>query len=126
MPIGAGHGEQQWSAARIDQQVPHAAVCSSDRSGSAHLLPARAGTFAPVTAGNLDGVRRLEIAGWSRRKPGCKAGNHPRLWRLSAGALHLDYPAPGAPEVAEKAASLLEQAGYRVIHSAHRGLDHGA
>ncbi|HYD63599.1 MAG TPA: class III extradiol ring-cleavage dioxygenase [Noviherbaspirillum sp.] len=38
----------------------------------------------------------------------------------------LDYPAPGAPEVAEKAASLLEQAGYRVVHSASRGLDHGA
>lgn len=38
----------------------------------------------------------------------------------------LEYPAPGAPEVAMKAAGLLEQAGYTVGRSASRGLDHGA
>lgn len=36
------------------------------------------------------------------------------------------YPAPGAPDLAERAAQLLEQAGFRVGRSAGRGLDHGA
>jgi 4,5-DOPA dioxygenase extradiol len=36
------------------------------------------------------------------------------------------YPAPGAPELAEQAATLLEQAGFRVERSTTRGLDHGA
>lgn len=38
----------------------------------------------------------------------------------------LRYPAPGAPEVAEHAASLFEAAGIPVGRSARRGLDHGA
>jgi 4,5-DOPA dioxygenase extradiol len=36
------------------------------------------------------------------------------------------YPAGGAPEVAERAASLFEAAGIAVGRSASRGLDHGA
>ncbi|MET3130250.1 4,5-DOPA dioxygenase extradiol [Oxalobacteraceae bacterium GrIS 1.11] len=36
------------------------------------------------------------------------------------------YPAPGAPAVAERAAALLEGAGFGVKRSAQRGLDHGA
>ncbi|MGI4717940.1 MAG: dioxygenase family protein [Janthinobacterium lividum] len=36
------------------------------------------------------------------------------------------YPAPGAPEVAERAAALLEAAGLPAQRSADRGLDHGA
>ncbi len=36
------------------------------------------------------------------------------------------YPAPGAPELAERAASLLEAAGVAVRRDAQRGLDHGA
>ncbi|CAN7371566.1 dioxygenase family protein [Massilia sp. LjRoot122] len=35
------------------------------------------------------------------------------------------YPAPGAPEAAERAAGLLEAAGIRVGRNAQRGLDHG-
>jgi 4,5-DOPA dioxygenase extradiol len=36
------------------------------------------------------------------------------------------YPAPGAPEVAERVAALLEAGGIPVGRSAQRGLDHGA
>lgn len=38
----------------------------------------------------------------------------------------MQYPAPGAPQVGEQAAVLLEQAGFEVKRSASRGLDHGA
>lgn len=38
----------------------------------------------------------------------------------------IEYPAPGAPDVAEGAAGLLEQSGFAVKRSPARGLDHGA
>jgi 4,5-DOPA dioxygenase extradiol len=38
----------------------------------------------------------------------------------------LQYPAPGAPELAAEAAQLLRQAGFEVGVSSKRGLDHGA
>ena len=38
----------------------------------------------------------------------------------------IQYPAPGAPAVAEQAAHLLRDAGYTVKQNATRGLDHGA
>ena len=38
----------------------------------------------------------------------------------------IQYPAPGAPEQALRAATLLEQAGFAVGRAPSRGLDHGA
>jgi len=38
----------------------------------------------------------------------------------------IQYPAPGAPSVAERVAALLEQSGQAVSRSPDRGLDHGA
>jgi 4,5-DOPA dioxygenase extradiol len=38
----------------------------------------------------------------------------------------LRWPAPGAPDVAARAAALLEQAGFRAALDPHRPLDHGA
>ncbi|NML62629.1 dioxygenase [Massilia sp. RP-1-19] len=43
-----------------------------------------------------------------------------------AALFAIQYPAPGAPEVAARAASLLTQAGLAVAQSPTRGLDHGA
>ena len=36
------------------------------------------------------------------------------------------YPAPGAPDVVERASALLRAAGFEVAHDPRRGLDHGA
>lgn len=38
----------------------------------------------------------------------------------------IQYPAPGAPEIAARAGELLEQAGFSVRRNVNRGLDHGA
>lgn len=38
----------------------------------------------------------------------------------------IQYPAPGAPSVAERVAALLQQSGQAVSRSPDRGLDHGA
>lgn len=38
----------------------------------------------------------------------------------------MQYPAPGAPDTAVRAAELLEKSGFSVKSSANRGLDHGA
>ncbi len=43
-----------------------------------------------------------------------------------AALFAIQYPAPGAPDTATRAAELLEQAGFAVKRSAQRGLDHGA
>jgi len=43
-----------------------------------------------------------------------------------AALFDIQYPVPGAPETALRAAALLEQAGFAVKRSASRGLDHGA
>lgn len=43
-----------------------------------------------------------------------------------AALFEIDYPAPGAPQLAGKLAGLLEQAGHAVKRSPARGLDHGA
>lgn len=42
------------------------------------------------------------------------------------GLFEIQYPAQGAPATADRAAELLEQAGFAVKRSATRGLDHGA
>lgn len=43
-----------------------------------------------------------------------------------AALFAIEYPAPGAPDVAERVAGLLQEAGYAVQRSPDRGLDHGA
>lgn len=46
---------------------------------------------------------------------------------LYLSTIQLKYPAPGAPDLAERTKELLEQAGFGPVKEDHnRGLDHGA
>ena len=62
--------------------------------------------------------------------PAVSLAEHPKTIHdfggFPAALVAIDYPAPGAPELAGRAAELLEQAGYAVQRSPDRGLDHGA
>lgn len=66
----------------------------------------------------------------SMGEPALSFASHPETIHDFGGfpdALHaIQYPAPGAPDVAMQAATLMEQAGYAVRRSDSRGLDHGA
>jgi 4,5-DOPA dioxygenase extradiol len=44
---------------------------------------------------------------------------------FAAELYDIEYPAPGAPDTAVRAAELLEQTGFAVKRSVNRGLDHG-
>ncbi len=73
----------------------------------------------------------LASAHWeSDRVPAVSLAGHPKTIHDFGGfppaLFAIEYPAPGAPALAERAAGLLEQAGYAVDRSPDRGLDHGA
>lgn len=69
-------------------------------------------------------------AHWETRIPTLGQAQHPETIHDFSGfpaeLYKLQYPAPGAPEMAQQAALLLEQAGIAVQLDAARGLDHGA
>ncbi|RZI43314.1 dioxygenase [Herbaspirillum sp. HC18] len=92
-----------------------------------------ASLFLRQLGGTLPRPRAILVASahWeSRGGPAVSLAKQPETIHDFGGfppALYeLQYPAPGAPELAEKAAGLLEQAGFSVGRSAGRGLDHGA
>lgn len=62
--------------------------------------------------------------------PAVSLARHPEtihdFGNFPAALFAIRYPAPGAPEVAEQAAAMLEEAGYAVQRARDRGLDHGA
>ncbi len=69
-------------------------------------------------------------AHWDTPQPRLSTATRPQTIHDFSGfplALYkLQYPAPGAPELAEKTAALLDQAGFSPELDATRGLDHGA
>lgn len=69
-------------------------------------------------------------AHWEARQPTASLAGAPRTIHDFSGfspALHrLEYPAPGAPQLAERAVALLGAAGIAADLHPDRGLDHGA
>src|SRR4051794_16705472 len=69
-------------------------------------------------------------AHWESAQPTLSRAEHPEtihdFYGFPEALYRLRYPAPGAPQLADRAASLLRQAGLAVEFDAKRGLDHGA
>ncbi len=72
----------------------------------------------------------IATAHWATATPGLGTAARPETIHDFGGfppALYaLRYPAPGAPEVARRAGTLLRAAGLAVAEDAARGLDHGS
>lgn len=86
--------------------------------GIAAQLPARPSAIAMVTAH------------WQAEAPAICALERPPLLFDYGGfppeTYALQYPAPGAPELAQQAARLLQEAGFAPTLDRSRGLDHGS
>lgn len=71
----------------------------------------------------------LVSAHWERTKPTLTSGATPGLIYDYGGfpeeTYHLQYPAPGAPDLAERAAQMLREAGFEPELEPERGFDHG-
>lgn len=69
-------------------------------------------------------------AHWETGSPTISTAEHPEtihdFFGFPQDLYRLQYPAPGAPELARRIATLLEAAGFAADISAERGLDHGA
>lgn len=69
-------------------------------------------------------------AHWESGEPALGAAARPQtihdFFGFPEPLYRLEYPAPGAPQLAARAAALLEGAGFAAQTNATRGLDHGA
>jgi len=69
-------------------------------------------------------------AHWETERPALTAAAQPEtihdFYGFPEPLYRIRYPAPGAPALAARVRSLLEQAGFEVERDATRGLDHGA
>jgi len=83
----------------------------------AHLLPARPQAILIITAH------------WETRIPTFTGGAHPELiydyYGFPEETYTLQYPAPGSPDLARRAADLLRQSGFPANVDAAYGWDHG-
>jgi len=98
-----------------------------------HALEAgAAGAAWAKLAGRLARPRALLMvsAHWETDRPALTQSAQPEtihdFYGFPEPLYRIRYPAPGAPEVAARAAELLGQAGFSVEIDAARGLDHGA
>lgn len=79
----------------------------------------------------LDGARAIIVvtAHWEAENPSFSSSSSPRMlydyFGFPEETYRLNYPAPGAPELAEQAASALRANGFTPDLDAERGLDHG-
>ncbi|MBO9828863.1 dioxygenase [Xanthomonas sp. A2111] len=95
------------------------------------LQPGLVGTRLAELAATLPRPRAIVLASahWLGRRPLVGAAAQPQTIHDFGGfpqALYaMQYPAPGAPALAEQVAELLEQAGLQPALDPRRGLDHG-
>jgi len=72
----------------------------------------------------------LVVSGhWETERPTVNVGPHPGMlfdyYGFPEHTYRLSYPAPGAPELADRVRALLDAAGVATDADAERGLDHG-
>ena len=96
------------------------------------LEPGQLGPQLKALGAQLDGVRAVLVVSphWQTRGVAVSSTATPETIYDFGGfpsALYaLQYPAPGAPDIAEQVATLLSEAGYATSLDVRRGLDHGA
>jgi 4,5-DOPA dioxygenase extradiol len=105
--------------------ISHGAPTLATEPGETGKLLARLAESIPRPAAIL-----AVSAHWDTAQPQLNTAAKPQTIHDFSGfppALYqIQYPAPGAPELAEKTAALLERAGFSAEFDAARGLDHGA
>jgi 4,5-DOPA dioxygenase extradiol len=96
------------------------------------LQPGAAGEAWKAIAGRLPRPRAILIASahWETNLPMLTGSEKPEtihdFYNFPEPLYRLRYPAPGAPELARRAQSLLKEAGFTAGIDGCRGLDHGA
>jgi 4,5-DOPA dioxygenase extradiol len=96
------------------------------------LQPGAAGEAWKALANRLPRPRAILIASahWETNLPMLTGSDKPEtvhdFYNFPEPLYRLRYPAPGAPEVAKRAQSLLKDAGFTAAIDGCRGLDHGA
>ncbi len=93
------------------------------QAGLAAFLREQPGSFARPRA------IALISAHWEEAVPTVTAGSHPALiydyYGFPPESYHIEYPAAGSPELAQRIVALLEIAGIKAAADGQRGFDHG-
>jgi 4,5-DOPA dioxygenase extradiol len=96
------------------------------------LEPGQIGPQLQALGAQLDGVRAVLVVSphWQTRGVAVSSTAAPEtiydFGGFPSALYELQYPAAGAPDIAELAATLLSGAGFATSLDARRGLDHGA
>ena len=123
--------------------MPHAALPTLFLSHGSPMWALEPGASGPALTRWAEGLReRLAAEGqplrgivlmsphWMARQPAVMTNAQPATWHDFGGfpepLYRLQYPAPGAPALAEQVLGLLQAAGVPAVPDAQRPLDHGA
>ena len=96
------------------------------------LAPGDSGAALAAFVRGLPGVRAVLMvsAHWDTPVPTVGSALAPEtvhdFWGFPAELYDIDYPAPGAPHLAQRVQALLGEAGFAARLDPQRGLDHGA
>jgi 4,5-DOPA dioxygenase extradiol len=116
--------------------MPHAialpAIFLSHGSPDLPLKPNAATAFLKQLGAELEKPKAILVisAHWGTNQPTVSAASAPRTIHDFSGfpaeLYQMTYPAPGAPDLAQRVVELLTQAGIQADIHPQRGLDHGA